>query len=427
MSLSQRNLSVLPAAAFPILVILIPASPVQAGSYLLSAHGDSANGVSRTSTAALGYAQGNCAHCHEPHASIQGSEPAPADGSPSSFLLFTTPFTNQSTSLCFDCHVDTGSRQTGGAITNRSYAYRAGGWTSDTLNDVQESFAFTSPGSSHNLSDIQTFIASQSWGYAADANPCVACHNPHAAQGDPENAPNAAKSSTTRGWLISLPSQHGGNPWPLWGDDASERMNSYTSAYQAPYRFGSTSTYEPDGSTTQDGANLTDFVTFCTDCHNATNTIYSTNLGRNLRQIDWANEKHGLGSADEYIDMLPPYTAGSGSLGYVLSCLDCHEPHGSSNPYLLRQEVNGGALAGAITTTTGSTFSYLCERCHDNTTNTWQDIHHFTNDSAYARRACSTCHGGYPQDCSRCHYHGAITGSGGVNQTDYSPFNRRTF
>jgi len=38
--------------------------------------------------------------------------------------------------------------------------------------------------------------------------------------------------------------------------------------YQAPYYFNSTITYEPDGSATANGSNLTDYVTFCTDCHN---------------------------------------------------------------------------------------------------------------------------------------------------------------
>lgn len=63
---------------------------------------------------------------------------------------------------------------------------------------------------------------------------------------------------------------------------------------------------EPNSSTTQDGSNLTDMVSFCTDCHNTTNTIYSTTLGRNLKYIDWNNEKHGLGDATNTISMDNP-------------------------------------------------------------------------------------------------------------------------
>jgi mono/diheme cytochrome c family protein len=49
-----------------------------AGPYLDSAHGNSAHGVKRTST--LQYATGNCAHCHEQHAMIAGSQPEPYGG-----------------------------------------------------------------------------------------------------------------------------------------------------------------------------------------------------------------------------------------------------------------------------------------------------------------------------------------------------------
>lgn len=52
-----------------------------AGDYLNSAHGNSSYGVERISTASLGYSKGNCAHCHEQHASIGGEEPEPARGS----------------------------------------------------------------------------------------------------------------------------------------------------------------------------------------------------------------------------------------------------------------------------------------------------------------------------------------------------------
>jgi len=87
---------------------------------------------------------------------------------------------------------------------------------------------------------------------------------------------------------------------------------------------------------------MPDYNEFCTDCHNSSNTIYSTTLGRNLRTIDWNSEKHGKGNADSYIMVDSPYTAGSCSLGYILACTDCHEPHGSSNDFLIRTDVNGG-------------------------------------------------------------------------------------
>ncbi|MEW6419954.1 MAG: cytochrome c3 family protein [Nitrospirota bacterium] len=404
------------------------------GPYLDSTHGSSSSGVKRSATGfPTDYGRGNCAHCHEQHASIGGAEPNPTGG-PDKYLL---GYQNVP-AFCFGCHRDTGSYQTGGYIYNRSYSYRAGGWTADTLNDILEAFSFISPGSSHKLSDIKTFINGK-WNYTTDSNPCCACHNPHRAQGDPANAPNSAKTSGTRGWPVSRPSQHStdNNAWGLWGDVSTERMSNYTASYQAPYRFNSTTTYEPDGSTTTDGSNLTDFNTFCTDCHNATNTIYSTTLGRNLKKIDWettggdssGGDKHGKNSATTNICIDPPYYSTSSctntGLGKVLSCLDCHEPHGAPNNFLIRKEVNGNTLSGTVSTGTKD-YGYLCMRCHREDTsgsNTWENIHHSWGDYPYNQMMCGSCHDGMggPIRCSNCHYHGSSVTNA------RTPATRRTF
>ena len=424
---------------FKIFSFLLPVSillfcpSVKAGPYLSSAHGNSTYGVQRDLTASPVYARGNCAHCHEQHASVEGAEPTPSSGSPSKYALFYSNHVSQTDNFCFKCHDNTTLVATT-AITNRSYSYRAGGWTSDTLNDVLEAFNTTelNTQSTHNLDDIRTFITAQAWGYTTDSNPCAACHNPHAAQGDPANSPNTAKSSLSRGYPVSRPSQHATlTSWGLWGDGAGEKMSDYTTGYQAPYRYNSTTTYEPDGSATQDGSNLTDFNTFCTDCHNATNNIYSTALGRPLKTIDWNNEKHGKGNAKNYITVDPPFTAGSASLGYVLACTDCHEPHGSPNAFLIRNEVNGGVLGGSITSFSNTNWHYLCDRCHQDDQElsaSCQDDHYYNihhtvidgEDPPFTPFQCGPCHGaggaGAPSCasdkaklvCTDCHYHGSI-------------------
>jgi len=78
-----------------LICVLGPAPAAHAGCYLMSAHGSESYGVDRTSVTA--YCQGHCGHCHEQHASIDGSEPAPGSGSPSSFGLFAGSFTDQAT------------------------------------------------------------------------------------------------------------------------------------------------------------------------------------------------------------------------------------------------------------------------------------------------------------------------------------------
>ncbi len=408
-----------------------------AGSYTDSAHGSNSYGVNRSGT---GYTIGGCVNCH--------------DSCDYEFMLFAPNDAN----FCFKCHDNTTNYATT-PIVNRSYSYRAGGWTSDTVDDILE--AFTNPPSTswHNLGDIKTFIDGK-WGYTADSDPCTACHNPHRAQGDPENSTSAAKSPSTRGWPISRPSAHSNNAWRLWGDDLTERMSAYTSNYQAPYRNNSTTTYEPDGSTTTDGSNLTDFNTFCTECHNTTYSIYSTTLGRNLIQIDWDNEIHGKGDANDSLCGDDPYPNGSSGLGKVLSCLDCHEPHGSPNVALIRREVN--STTETITTMPSQfppddcidnfdekEFTNLCNRCHNDDqdidgscpTDRWYNIHHgntdpCTADYPYNKMICGiSCHknsSAHNWDCTNdvvglinckcCHYHGSTR-----DDCDFEPTTRRTF
>jgi hypothetical protein len=323
---------------------------------------------------------------------------------------------SQTDGFCFTCHKDASSYQSGGILKNRSYSFRAGGWTSDPVDDILESFSFSLPDSSHSLDDIKTFITGK-WEYTSDSNPCNACHNPHAAQGDPPNAENSAKTSGTRGWPVSRPSQHSSdnNAWGLWGDGSGEKMSDYTGNYQAPLRSALPDKYEPDGSTTtSDGSNLTDYVTFCTDCHNNTNTINSTILGRNLYTFNWNVDKHGIGAASDACDdiFLPYLQASCGT--YVLACTDCHEPHGSPNIFLIRRFVNSGTVTVDSNTGAGpwdqpnTEWANLCVRCHNIEIGIAPHSHppYVPPDTS----GCSSdaCH--YEVDefrpCNECHYHG---------------------
>ncbi|MBU4419905.1 MAG: hypothetical protein KKH84_02745, partial [Proteobacteria bacterium] len=122
-----------------IAVLFIGSSDGYAGEYTSSAHGtqnDAITGVNRLNA----YTDGHCAHCHEQHSSIDGSEPSPAGG-PDNYLLFDTSHTNQTANFCFDCHVDTASQQTGGVLRNYSYTYRAGNYNDSASNDnIKEAF-----------------------------------------------------------------------------------------------------------------------------------------------------------------------------------------------------------------------------------------------------------------------------------------------
>ena len=301
--------------------------------------------------------------------------------------LLLSDFLNQFDVPCFDCHTETGQLQDPQAPMNQQYNYSriAGGDTTITCPDnIARAFAFltsncgstrsncgSSTGSVHCLATISNFLINK-WGFysaAANNDPCSGCHNPHRAKRDPHTTIGRTDGS---GNLmvspVSRPSRHSkdNNVWDLWGDQSGETMRDYALTngvpYQAPYRYNSTTTYEPDGSNITNGSNLFDTVTFCLDCHS------QSAGGRKI--INWGinGDIHGKASSHNCCDLgdkKAPYPADPASPtpypNHVLSCLDCHEPHGSQNEQLLRQEVNGTNVA--IITQTNNWWNF-CSGCH---------------------------------------------------------------
>lgn len=358
--------------------ILVSSSNLYAGPYTSSAHGDSAYGVSRRGTSQ--YGKGHCAHCHEQHASIDGNEPEPVDGEPSKWCLFANNFNTSAISnpywqrdnLCFFCHYSGAGSLQNQAFNNYSYSYTFGGAVSLTSPDNIFD-AFYSP-SYHNLKDIYDFITGARGShinfanFPADSNPCSGCHNVHIAKRNKAYPGNPSYTA------ISRPSDHNS----LWGDDdPAERMSSYGANYQPPKYYNKTGgELEPDGTSnvraTQAGK-TPDYITFCTDCHNATNTIESTTLGT-VKKINWglSGDVHGQRQRSKdccgKVIVKAPYDVDPDQ-NYVLACTDCHEPHGSrSYCYLIREEVNGGTTS--VTGNTSAAWNTLCRRCH------YRDHHH---------------------------------------------------
>lgn len=406
-----------------LLLSLTAGSAAFAGAYLDSAHGNTSYGVNRTDTASEGYSTANCAHCHEQHASIEGSEPTPCCSGPSPYALFADNFTSQTDDFCFGCHKGVGSLQTSFSRQNYNFSYWFGGDTVHHLTPDNIYDAFNPAiGSSHNLQDILDFVKTR-WPatFKDESNPCSACHNAHVAK---------------RGYPVVRPTDRDNS----WGDEPGERMNDYAVShggqYQAPARYGGG--YEPDGSAVTDGSNLPDYVTFCSDCHDNLNTIYSSTLGRNLKKIDWANgnrscagylpgDYHGSitrcfgiqgndttsgcgcseAGCSNWGELKEPYYSANYT-NFILACTDCHEPHGAVDgldnhaghsyvPYLLRKTIcgyyNGYVPGGA-----GPTIAWerwFCQSCHVPRSHCGSNIGscfncHFHN--AYARCfACTWC------------------------------------
>jgi nitrate reductase cytochrome c-type subunit len=316
-------------------------------TYAESAHGDPTSGVNRSGTecpTGTPCPTGDCSHCHDTF--------DPAICGVNELMLFApmNP-TSQTDNFCFQCHDSDISAQ---AVTNNDYGSTFGGGTANSTN-IKDAFNFGKPnqawddGSSHNLQMLRDWWDGRSGGdwVTTDTNACVICHDPHYSQKyhTPPDYKTAVRRANARSSGVNQPRN-------LWGDEAGnyELMGlntngEYTDLYQAPYygSFGS-GQYEPAGNDTSNGSNLPNFVSFCLSCH----VVYVDQTDVNLPsgilcRLTWTTngEEHGknhdAGSSGEGT-VKAPYTDGN---SYCLSCTDCHEPHGSPNPFLLRTSVNG--------------------------------------------------------------------------------------
>lgn len=408
-----------------VLFFILSVSSFAEVNYSSSAHGGDGitahdgyigNGVLRDAFETT-YAMGNCAHCHEQHASIDGDEPEPiSPEGASGFLLLsdalpvspTVGTYSDTETACLTCH---GGSENLNTITNNNYSATFGGAVTADASSIMAALnlgAGSLTGSYHNLNDINTLVSGNiGFDVPSGATPCSACHNPHLAKAN-SNSSNIGNPLFT---ALSRPTDH----YELYGDDLDERMPS---SYQPPNRVGGG--LEPDGgfdAATQ-AAKTPNYNTFCIDCHNISNDeIWSDALGRNLRAFDWSLEQHGGGSAANnrptQAEVVSPFL--DTSLGtYSLSCLDCHEPHGSSNIYLIRTSVNGNSV---MLTNSENQWDNLCSCCHvASDANALQNIHHEYQNVL----DCIECHfcvnnqgncinNSDPKlrDCSLCHFHGA--------------------
>jgi len=403
----------------PIALLCSPLN-LEAGDYMDSAHGAADIGVYRANIGdappqGFGYSRGNCAHCHEQHASIAGSEPNPAPGGPANFAIFANNFSGVQTggyvetdNFCFFCHNNNASAQ---QVLNNDYSQTfgcAGQGTTSILATMNQQ-------SAHNLYDILNNFADGTFPWFRDeSNPCNGCHNPHLAKQN-QSAPTDPTFSA-----ISKPSDH----FTLWG--TTETMeSSYNTGYEPPL---CTTTREPAGSADANAgrASTPDYISFCTDCHNSTRQISSTPLAGTLTTIDWlTGDRHGATNARAEVTLNTPYSPGT---SYILSCLDCHEPHGAPNIMLLRRRVNGsdlidGTITENITTLDSNQWGFLCRKCHPDDgagkANQWEEVHHLANDAPFpSPKQCHSCHplgsGTPPISCGAtgisstrdCHGHG---------------------
>jgi len=407
MQITRLKIQYLPTTVLIVLgalfYLLSSANVATAGTYADSAHGDPTFGVNRSTAACENWpgevcSIGDCTHCHDTF--------DPSICGVNELMLFADVFVSKSNQFCQKCHCTDATYQ---AVTNYPYCVTFGGRTA-FYGTIKKQFTDDNSqpdvcGSRHNTAKIRNIIKDNGydWGFGADPSPCSACHNPHLAQriGSSQYHPPYDPDKS----LITRPSERYNNPVNLWGDDPSERMNQYASQftdgqYQAPY-YGSpgdpiSGPFEPANDDTADGSNLPDYVTFCLDCHQYPQ--YDPDRDADVKAINYSAERHGGYPSNDCSSPMvpegtlkPPYSDFPNS-NYVLSCLDCHEPHGTHKRlHLIRRMINGEEVpADAVSCDENEDWTQICERCHDLT--------------GHSTGSCVGCH----------HYHGGICPPGGT-------------
>ncbi len=295
-------------------------------------------------------------------------------------MLFVTDNpASQTDNLCFECHKGSGSVQDGGLINNDYGATFGGG--EPMFGNIYD--AFNPSGmyaSSHDLATMQDYAKESDWGswVTDDTNACLACHDPHLSQ---KNFPVQINANGGVGTAIRRGDDVNDYPGDVWGDEPEvisgrpEIMSDWTSdyLYQAPLRGDSGYEPGPPGSIVEDGSNLPNFVEACAGtCHKKNDVPHYDPVNWILHTTkEWKGNpsRHGQARAmgGFFGDFQEPYLeAFRGS--YVLSCTDCHEPHGSTNPTLLRATVNGVSelsTGGPGYSEYGGYWYDWCQACHD--------------------------------------------------------------
>ncbi|MEW6427889.1 MAG: cytochrome c3 family protein [Thermodesulfobacteriota bacterium] len=370
-------LRLLPVVIFVCLAI----RPAQ-GAYSGSAHGQNATGVARTDMLSKGFARGNCAHCHEQHASVDGGEPNPVGGAPSSYAGFASE-----ENLCFGCHAAAGT--VGTATDNiQTVAAKAYGHGTGTAAN------YLGAANRHKAGEISVTALSVS-----PHVECVDCHNPHEAKtgnhtaGGSGNTVSNALTGVSGVDFTTFPSN-----WAAFGGGTPAAYATATREYQICFKCHSSSNASMQN---WDGAGALawtdtalEFNPLNQSLHPVTVTLTAAANSIKLKDSQLTATWQPAGSKTMY-------------------CSDCHNvesgsptgPHGSAVRWMLsgtnkawpyQDFVNNGTSAGTYwdlnnrTTNSGTANGLFCLNCHpDPRSVDSNNVHRVGDHTSYV---CLRCH-----------------------------------
>ncbi len=298
-----------------------------AGDYANSAHGHTTSGVDRTTIDAKydDYTPGNCAHCHEAHASLDGAEPTPVKPGPDEVLLF-----DYEEDLCETCH-------DGDPAADNIKAQIDKDATTDSTYYAHPTDDYSGR---HSVSESKTTDMAPG-DYATRHAECVDCHNPHAVESTVHTQGTNAVSSTSPIYKVSGVSPPSTAAW------STPSAVSYT---EKPTSTGISYEYE-----------------LCFKCHSNWTTQPGTQTNIAL-QFNPANASYhsveDTGKASAYGTYVSTWDKDD-----LMYCSDCHGsetssdpagPHGSTIDHILKGEYDRNTGKSGLDTS-----DHLCFICHD--------------------------------------------------------------
>lgn len=263
-----------------------PFSAIAAGTYTDSAHGNSSTGVDRDvvvlgtnrMTELADYAVGNCAHCHEQHASIGKDEPTASSADETAaganpFTLFNDNYDDaaaaNTNSLCYYCHEKFNTTGVGDYNFYRAKTnYRGSAHSSDGVGGSMAS-GETSP------------VSFPPGPAKADPGNCNNCHNPHGYDDDagaPWTEPVPFMLIGREG-LLCIGCHKSGGVGADVATDVQKTHDAASSVHKAADATLATDDYkEVHDLTSEYNTAITTKHVECVDCHNphtATSSLHT--------------------------------------------------------------------------------------------------------------------------------------------------------
>lgn len=373
-----------------------------AGTYLSSAHGSGTAGVDRSSIDSkyATYAKGNCGHCHEQHASLQGAEPNPVSGAASPALGF-----DRQPSFCVRCHNGTIVLKDIASQLNKTYGHGP---------------MMTTYPERHTLSKLEAGQNGLPFRGTSRHVECADCHEPHSVQNTLHvyNTSAPANNNLVSGVIAGVWGVEP-NSEPLWlsASTTYTELKPAQKEYQICFKCHSyyalaasngVSTLPPGPS----GQLVTDQgMEFSKNNRSA----HPVRVGLNSQT--GSVSPRSLTTAQ----MKSPWNSAAGIGVQTMYCSDCHGndasspvgPHGSSNKYMIKDATNTewpkSSISGqlwSLKNIKDNSYSWstrlLCAKCHVlfSGGNFKNDVH---NDGHHQEngRYCVHCHVVVPHGSKR--------------------------